>query len=172
MESHPPTMKSRTKSLLPLFRQQFAASSHTRCVPTIFSHCVTKSLSRHWWHSSWWYLHQELVCLWDSQTIVQGNRSNILIKWWIFLNLQPCRSSLAKVLSSIGCWMTLSSIIVICVFLAITWFDYRKRDANMKVELPAIDVCTPSEGAASARYSGSNDDAPPSYASVVSEVPH
>ena len=67
--------------------------------------------------------------------------------------------------------MVVSSIIVISLFLAITWFDYRNRDATTKVELPAIDVCTPSEGAASARHSGSNDDAPPSYASIVSEVP-
>ena len=75
------------------------------------------------------------------------------------------------VISSIGSSMVVSSIIVICIFLAITWFDYRIRDANTKVELPASHVCTPSEEAASARHSGSNDDAPPSYASIVSEVP-
>ena len=42
----------------------------------------------------------------------------------------------------------------------------------MNLELPDVDVCTPSEGAAfPAGHSGSNYDDPPSYTSIVSEVP-
>ena len=76
-------------------------------------------------------------------------------------------------LTSCGSWMALSSTIVICLFMAISWLDSMMGHKQAKVELPHGEIRTPSilETETSSRHFASEGDNPPCYASIQIEVP-
>ena len=71
----------------------------------------------------------------------------------------------ATALTSSGSWMALTSIVVICLFMVITWFG----NTWTKVEVE-IGTQESSEGVVSTRHFTTEVDDPPSYASIQSEV--
>ena len=73
-------------------------------------------------------------------------------------NYLSCRSSVTTQLASSGSWMTLTSIIVIGLFMAITWLDLMMGNKDTRVDLPEVEICT------------RQVDNPPSYASVERDV--
>ena len=59
--------------------------------------------------------------------------------------------------------MALTSIIVICVFIVITWLDLMRGHVRTKVGSPEVEICTPP------RHHATEVDNPPSYASIEGE---
>ena len=64
--------------------------------------------------------------------------------------------------------MTLTSIIVVWVFLAITWFDLIRRKAKTKMESNDVEICTLQS---SSGHTVTEDEKPPSYKSIEGEGP-